>query len=82
MLANLGIVSSGIAVMVFKSPLPDLLIGLRVVGAVVNGGVGHPQRTSSWSQNAGASAASVHARIIRKAETAMRLVCAWATDGF
>jgi Co/Zn/Cd efflux system component len=38
MLANLGIVLSGIAVMVFKSPLPDLLIGLVVVGIVLKGG--------------------------------------------
>lgn len=38
MLANLGIVLSGIAVMVFKSPLPDLLIGLVVVGIVIWGG--------------------------------------------
>jgi Co/Zn/Cd efflux system component len=38
MLANLGIVASGIAVMVLKSPLPDLLIGLVVVGTVLKGG--------------------------------------------
>jgi Co/Zn/Cd efflux system component len=38
MLANLGIVLSGVAVMVFKSPLPDLLIGLVVVAVVVKGG--------------------------------------------
>lgn len=38
MLANLGIVLSGIAVMAFKSPLPDLLIGLLVVGVVLTGG--------------------------------------------
>ncbi|MEO2092269.1 MAG: hypothetical protein ABGY75_22670 [Gemmataceae bacterium] len=29
---------SGIAVMAFKSPLPDLLIGLVVVGIVLKGG--------------------------------------------
>lgn len=38
MLANLGIVLSGVAVMVAKSPLPDLLIGLTVVGVVLKGG--------------------------------------------
>lgn len=38
MLANGGIVASGIAVMIFKSPLPDLLIGLVVVGLVLKGG--------------------------------------------
>lgn len=38
MIANLGIVLSGIAVMVFKTPLPDLLIGLVVVGVVMKGG--------------------------------------------
>lgn len=38
MLANLGIVLSGIAVMVFKSPFPDLLIGLVVVAFVIWGG--------------------------------------------
>lgn len=38
MLANLGIVLSGAAVMFFKSPLPDLLIGLVVVGIVLKGG--------------------------------------------
>lgn len=38
MIANLGIVGSGVAVMLFKSPLPDLLIGLVVVAVVVQGG--------------------------------------------
>lgn len=38
MLANAGIVLSGAAVMVFKSPLPDLLIGLVVAGLVLKGG--------------------------------------------
>ncbi len=38
MLANLGIVVSGIAVMVFKSRLPDLLIGMVVVWIVIKGG--------------------------------------------
>lgn len=38
MLANLGVVLTGIAVMVFESPLPDLLIGLVVVGIVLKGG--------------------------------------------
>lgn len=39
MVANLGIALSGIAVMVFRSPLPDLLIGVVVVGIVVRGGL-------------------------------------------
>jgi Co/Zn/Cd efflux system component len=38
MLANAGIVLSGAAVMFFKSPLPDLIIGLVVVGIVLKGG--------------------------------------------
>ncbi len=38
MIANLGIVVSGVAVMVLNSPLPDLLIGLVVVGIVIKGG--------------------------------------------
>lgn len=38
MLANAGIVVSGLAVMALKSPLPDLLIGLVTVGIVVHGG--------------------------------------------
>ena len=38
MLANLGIFLSGVAVMFFRSPLPDLLIGLIVVGIVLKGG--------------------------------------------
>lgn len=38
MLANAGIVLSGGAVMLFKSPIPDLLIGLLVVGIAVRGG--------------------------------------------
>ena len=38
MLANLGVVASGMAVMFFNSPLPDLLIGLMVVGIVLKGG--------------------------------------------
>ena len=38
MLANLGIVLSGLAVMIFKSPIPDLLIGLVVVCIVIKGG--------------------------------------------
>lgn len=38
MIANLGIVASGVAVMLFESALPDLLIGLAVVGIVIWGG--------------------------------------------
>lgn len=38
MIANLGIVASGVAVMLFKSRLPDLLIGVVVVGIVIKGG--------------------------------------------
>lgn len=38
MLANLGIVISGVAVMLFSSPVPDLLIGLAVAGIVLSGG--------------------------------------------
>lgn len=37
MVANVGVVISGVAVMIFKSPLPDLLIGLVVVGIVLKG---------------------------------------------
>ncbi|MFZ5479482.1 MAG: cation transporter [Myxococcota bacterium] len=39
MLANLGIAASGIAVAIFRSPVPDLLIGLVVAGVVVKGGI-------------------------------------------
>jgi Co/Zn/Cd efflux system component len=38
MLANLGIVLSGMAVIIFKSSLPDLLIGSIVVIIVIKGG--------------------------------------------
>lgn len=38
MIVNLGIVVSGVAVMVLKSPLPDLLIGLVMVGVIIKGG--------------------------------------------
>jgi Co/Zn/Cd efflux system component len=38
MLANLGIVVSGVAVMILSSPIPDLLIGLAVAGIVLSGG--------------------------------------------
>lgn len=38
MIANLELVASGIAVMVFGSPLPDLVIGLVVLGIVIKGG--------------------------------------------
>lgn len=38
MLANVGIVLSGIAVMLFASPLPDLIIGLLVGVIVLRGG--------------------------------------------
>lgn len=38
MIVNLGIVASGVAVMVLKSPLPDLLIGLVLVGVIIKGG--------------------------------------------
>jgi Co/Zn/Cd efflux system component len=38
MLANLGIAVSGAAVMLFASPLPDLIIGLVVGGLVLKGG--------------------------------------------
>jgi Co/Zn/Cd efflux system component len=39
MLANLGIVASGLAVMMFRSPIPDLLIGLAIVVVVFKGGL-------------------------------------------
>ena len=38
MLVNASIVVSGVAVMVFNSPRPDLLIGLVVVGVVLHSG--------------------------------------------
>lgn len=38
MVANAGIVLSGALVLIFKSPLPDLLIGLVVAGIVLKGG--------------------------------------------
>ena len=39
MIANLGIVISGIAVMFFSSQIPDLVIGILVAGIVVKGGL-------------------------------------------
>lgn len=39
MLVNLGIVLSGVGVMIFNSPIPDLLIGLILVVVVLRGGV-------------------------------------------
>ncbi|MEM6559968.1 MAG: cation transporter [Planctomycetota bacterium] len=49
MIANLGIAISGVLVMVFGSPLPDLLIGLAVVAFVFRGGwdILHKARTAS-----------------------------------
>lgn len=38
MVANAGIALSGVAVMLFHSPLPDLVIGLVVVGIALKGG--------------------------------------------
>ena len=38
MLANAGIVASGVAVILFASPLPDLLVGLAVGAIVIHGG--------------------------------------------
>ncbi|MBR9801303.1 MAG: cation transporter [Rubinisphaera brasiliensis] len=38
MIANLGIVLSGIAVILFQSQVPDLVIGVIVAGIVVKGG--------------------------------------------
>ena len=38
MLANAGIVGSGLAVILFDSPLPDLLVGLAVGAIVIHGG--------------------------------------------
>ena len=38
MIANLGIVLSGIAVIFFQSQIPDLVIGVIVVGIVIKGG--------------------------------------------
>lgn len=38
MVANAGIVLSGVAIMIFASPLPDLIIGLVVAGIVLKGG--------------------------------------------
>ena len=37
-IVNAGTVFTGVAVMLFKSPLPDLLIGLLVAGIVIKGG--------------------------------------------
>lgn len=39
MLANLGVAASGVAVMIFRSPIPDLLIGLAIVVVVFKGGL-------------------------------------------
>ncbi|SDL87069.1 Cation efflux family protein [Daejeonella rubra] len=39
MMVNLGIVVSGIMVMIFKSSIPDLVIGLVVVGISIKGGI-------------------------------------------
>ena len=39
MLANAGIVLSGLLVMFLKSPIPDLVIGVVVVAIVLKGGV-------------------------------------------
>uniref|UniRef100_A0A7C2P200 Cation transporter n=1 Tax=Schlesneria paludicola TaxID=360056 RepID=A0A7C2P200_9PLAN len=58
MLANLGIVASGIAVMVLKSPLPDLLIGLVVAGIVLKGGwdiLGEARRATELASGGGRS---------------------------
>ncbi len=38
MLANAGIVLSGLLVMFLKSPVPDLVIGVLIVGIVLKGG--------------------------------------------
>lgn len=38
MIANFGIVISGIAVMLLRSPIPDLVVGVVVVGIVLHGG--------------------------------------------
>jgi len=38
-LANLGIAASGVSVMIFRSPTPDLLIGLAIVVVVFKGGL-------------------------------------------
>lgn len=38
MLGNLGVVLSGLAVIIFKSQLPDLLIGIVVAAIVIKGG--------------------------------------------
>ncbi len=38
-LVNLGIVLSAIAVMIFKSSIPDLLIGIALVGISLKGGI-------------------------------------------
>ena len=38
MWANVGIVLSGLAILLFDSPLPDLVIGLAVVALVLHGG--------------------------------------------
>ncbi|KUM26324.1 hypothetical protein AU467_22565 [Mesorhizobium loti] len=38
MVANAGIVLSGVLVMLLNSPLPDLVVGVMVVGIVLKGG--------------------------------------------
>jgi Co/Zn/Cd efflux system component len=59
MIANLGIVASGIAVMLFKSPLPDLLIGLVVAGIVIKGGWEILERAREARRGAGSPPAGV-----------------------
>lgn len=54
MLANAGIVISGAAVMFFRSPLPDLIIGLVVGGIVLKGG-GDILKEAREAQRAGIS---------------------------
>ena len=47
MLANIGIAASGVAVIIFASPVPDLLIGLVVVAIGIRGGWEILQRVRS-----------------------------------
>ena len=52
MLANAGIAVSGVAVVIFASPLPDLLIGLVVVAIGIRGGWEILQRVRSAPRDA------------------------------
>lgn len=66
MLANLGVAVSGVAVMLLRSNLPDLVIGLLIFGIVAKGAWEILENAGRARQGAKAAAGEVAGRAVRR----------------